>query len=161
MPDRPDENRIVHIELDQRTLVSRSPEVEHERAVAIFDLLEENHFTPVGEFSGPYRIRLAIEDANRLVFHISDEAERPQGELSLALSPFRRIIRDYFAICESYFDAIKRLTPSQIETIDMARRGLHNQGSEILKERLSARAEVDSDTARRLFTLICVLHFRG
>jgi uncharacterized protein (UPF0262 family) len=161
MPKSPAENRIVHIELDQRTLVSRSPEVEHERAVAIFDLLEENHFAPVGDFSGPYRIRLAVEDGNRLVFHIADESENPQGELALPLTPFRRIIRDYFQICESYFDAIKRLTPSQIETIDMARRGIHNDGSKILMERLSARAEVDFDTARRLFTLICVLHFRG
>lgn len=155
------EHRIVHIELDERTLISRSPEVEHERAVAIYDLLEENHFAPVGNFSGPYRIRLAIEDSNRLVFDIRNEKDETQGVLTLALTPFRRIIRDYFKICESYFDAIKRLTPSRIETIDMARRGLHDEGSNYLRDRLRDKAEIDLPTARRLFTLICVLHFRG
>jgi uncharacterized protein (UPF0262 family) len=155
------EHRIVHIELDRRTLTSRSPEVEHERAVAIYDLLEENHFIPVGKFAGPYRIRLAIEDTNRLVFDIRDEADEPQGLIALPLTPFRRIIRDYFKICESYFDAIKRMTPSQIETIDMARRGLHDEGSDYLRDRLRDKADIDRSTARRLFTLICVLHFRG
>jgi len=155
------EHRIVHIELDERTLVSRSPEVEHERAVAIYDLLEKNHFDPVGDFTGPYRIRLAIEDTNRLIFDIRNEADEVLGAIALPLTPFRRIIRDYFKICESYFDAIKRMTPSQIETIDMARRGLHNEGSDYLRDRLRDKAELDSPTARRLFTLICVLHFRG
>ncbi len=155
------EARIIHIELDQKTLISRSPEVEHERAVAIYDLLQENHFSPIGEFLGPYRVALSIRDANRLTFDIQDEAENTQGEISISLTPFRRIIRDYYQICESYFDAIKRLTPSQIETIDMARRGVHNEGSEILKDRLSGKVKIDFDTARRLFTLICVLHFKG
>lgn len=155
------DERIVHIELDRKTLVSRNAEVEHERAVAIYDLLEENHFAPAGEFSGPYRLALSIQDGNRLVFDIQDERERSQGEIAISLTPFRRIIRDYYKICESYFDAIKRLSPSQIETIDMARRGVHNEGSEILRDRLSERVEMDFDTARRLFTLICVLHFKG
>jgi uncharacterized protein (UPF0262 family) len=155
------EARIVHIELDRETLVSRSAEVEHERAVAIYDLLQENHFEPIGVFIGPYRIALSIQDANRLVFDIQDEAESSQGEVSISLTPFRRIIRDYYQICESYLDAIKRFTPSQIETIDMARRGVHNEGSDILKERLSGKVKIDFDTARRLFTLICVLHFKG
>lgn len=155
------EARIIHIELDRRTLISRSAEVEHERAVAIYDLLQENHFEPIGVYRGPYRVALSIQDANRLIFDIQDEAESSQGEISISLTPFRRIIRDYYQICESYFDAIKRLTPSQIETIDMARRGVHNEGSEVLKERLSGKVKIDFDTARRLFTLICVLHFKG
>ena len=155
------EHRIVHIELDERTLISRSPEVEHERAVAIYDLLEKNHFVPVGNFTGPYRIRLAIEESNRLTFDIRNEADETQGAISLPLTPFRRIIRDYFEICESYFDAIKRMTPSQIETIDMARRGLHTDGAIYLRDRLQDKADIDVSTARRLFTLICVLHFRG
>lgn len=155
------EARIIHIELDRKTLISRSAEVEHERAVAIYDLLQENHFEPIGVFTGPYRVALSIQDANRLVFDIQDALENSQGEISISLTPFRRIIRDYYQICESYFDAIKRLTPSQIETIDMARRGVHNEGSEVLKERLSGKVKIDFDTARRLFTLICVLHFKG
>ena len=155
------DERIVHIELDRRTLVSRSAEVEHERAVAIYDLLEENRFAPVGEFSGPYRVALSIQDASRLIFDIRDEVENSQGEIAISLTPFRRIIRDYYQICESYFDAIKRLSPSQIETIDMARRGVHNEGSDILRDRLSEKVEMDFNTARRLFTLLCVLHFKG
>ena len=155
------DERIVHIELDRKTLVSRSAEVEHERAVAIYDLLAENRFAPIGAFAGPYRIALSIQDANRLIIDIQDEAESSQGEIAISLTPFRRIIRDYYKICESYFDAIKRLTPSQIETIDMARRGVHNEGSEILRDRLSGKVEMDFGTARRLFTLLCVLHFKG
>jgi len=155
------EQRIVHIELDRKTLVSRSPEVEHERAAAIYDLLEENHFAPVGGFRGPYRVHLRLEDSNRLVIDINNVDDDRLESLSMSMMPFRRIIRDYFKICESYFDAIKRLSPSQIETIDMARRGLHNEGSDFLRERLEGKAEMDKDTARRLFTLLCVLHFRG
>ena len=155
------EQRIVHIELDRKTLVSRSPEVERERAAAIYDLLEENHFAPVGGFRGPYRVHLRLEDSNRLVIDINNVDDDRLESLSMSMMPFRRIIRDYFKICESYFDAIKRLSPSQIETIDMARRGLHNEGSDFLRERLEGKAEMDKDTARRLFTLLCVLHFRG
>ncbi len=155
------EQRIVHIELDRKTLVSRSAEVEHERAAAIYDLLEENHFAPIGDFNGPYHVHMRVEDANRLVIDISDAQDNALVVIAISLMPFRRIIRDYFKICESYFDAIKRLSPSQIETIDMARRGLHNEGSEFLIERLKGKADMDKDTARRLFTLLCVLHFRG
>lgn len=151
---------IVNITLDERSVVRRNPDVEHERAVAIYDLLEENHFAPVGDYEGPYSLHLAIEE-NRLLFDIRTEAETRLGTVTLPLSPFRRVIRDYFTICESYFEAIKTASPSRIEAIDMGRRGLHNEGSELLRERLSEKVAVDFDTARRLFTLICVLHIRG
>lgn len=151
---------IVNITLDERSVVRRNPDVEHERAVAIYDLLEENHFAPVGDYEGPYSLHLAIEE-NRLLFDIRTEAETRLGTVTLPLSPFRRVIRDYFTICESYFEAIKTASPSKIEAIDMGRRGLHNEGSELLQERLSEKIAVDFDTARRLFTLICVLHIRG
>lgn len=152
--------RIVDLVLDERSVVRRSPDVEHERKVAIFDLLEENHFAPVGSEGGPYILHLAIEE-NRLVFDIRLESGDPHGKVLLSLTPFRRIIKDYFMICESYYDAIKTAAPAQIEAIDMGRRGLHNEGSETLKERLSGKIEMDFDTARRLFTLICVLHIKG
>ncbi len=153
--------RIINLTLDERTIVRRKAEVEHERAVAVFDLLEENSFEPHGEeFAGPYDVQLSLQD-DRLVFVIRSEDAVAQGEITLPLKPFRRVVRDYFAICESYFDAIKRLPPSQIEAIDMGRRGLHNEGSEMLRERLDGKITVDFDTARRLFTLICVLHIKG
>ena len=155
------EPRIVSLNLDEKTVVRRSPEVEHERAVAIFDLLEENRFAPLGHDGGPYDLRLSVEDRQRLVMDIRHEGGDPVERVTMSLTPFRRIVKDYFQICESYFDAIKRLTPSQIETIDMARRGLHNEGSEMLSERLKDKVDMDRDTARRLFTLICVLHIRG
>jgi len=152
--------RIAKVTLDERTVVRRSPEVEHERAVAIFDLIEENFFALVGEHDGPYSLYLGIEE-NRLVIDIRNEAEDPLGKVILALSPFRRVVKDYFQICESYYHAIKSASPSQIEAIDMGRRGLHNEGSDLLRERLAGKIELDSNTARRLFTLICVLHIRG
>ncbi len=155
------EHRIVSLNLDEETVVRRSPEVEHERAVAIFDLLEENRFAPLGHDGGPYEVRLSVEDRQRLVMDIRQENGDPVARVTMSLTPFRRIVKDYFQICESYFDAIKRLTPSQIETIDMARRGLHNEGSDMLTERLKDKVEMDRDTSRRLFTLICVLHIRG
>jgi uncharacterized protein (UPF0262 family) len=155
------DERIIEITLDEASLVSRIPEVEHERAIAIYDLLEDNSFIPIGDFKGPYTIRLAIEDTNRLAFHIGDSNHDPLHKITMGLAPFRRIIREYFSICESYFDAIKRMTPSQIETIDMARRALHNEGSVILMDRLHEKITLDKDTARRFFTLICVLHFKG
>jgi len=155
------DQRIVGIKLDERTVVRRSPEIEHERAVAIYDLLEGNTFIPQGDFTGPYNVFLTVEERTRLVMEIRDPEDSPLGQVKLPLQPFRRIIRDYFQICESYFDAIKRLSPSQIETIDMARRGMHNEGSEILIECLKDKVEIDMDTARRLFTLLCVLHIRG
>ena len=155
------DDRIVQIALDRKTLVSRSLEVEHERAVAIYDLLEKNLFVPVGDFAGPFRVELSLQGANRLIFDIQDESENSHGVIAISLAPFRRIIRDYYKICESYFDAIKRLSPSQIETFDMARRGVHNEGSKVLQDRLSDKVEMDFPTARRLFTLLCVLHFKG
>jgi len=153
--------RIASLDLDDKTVLRRSPEIEHERAVAIFDLLEENHFAPIGDDGGPYNLKLSIEDRQRLVMDISTETGEAVERVTLSLMPFRRIVKDYFHICESYFDAIKRHSPSQIETIDMARRGLHNEGSEMLSERLRDKIDMDQDTARRLFTLICVLHIRG
>ena len=155
-------SRITHIELDDSALPPPTPEIAQERKVAIFDLLEENSFTlpargdqPVPP--GPYRLSLAIRE-RRLVFDIAEESEAKVGEFHLSLSPFRQVVKDYWQICESYFEAVKKLPPSQIEAIDMARRGIHNEGARVLQERLEGKAEVDIDTARRLFTLICVLH---
>ena len=138
-----------------------TPDVEHERAVAIFDLIEENSFRPVDDKAGgPYRLHLSLVES-RLVMTISREDGQPVVTHILSLTPFRRVVKDYFMICESYFEAIRSSTPSQIEAIDMGRRGLHNEGSQTLMDRLSGKIEVDFDTARRLFTLVCVLHWRG
>jgi len=158
-------SRICHIELDDANLPPPTPEIEQERKVAMFDLIEENSFSLPNRDDrvvpdGPYRVGLSIRD-KRLVFHVSTEDDTPAAEFHLSLSPFRQVVKDYWAICESYFDAVKNLPPGQIETIDMARRGIHNEGARVLEERLQGKAEVDSDTARRLFTLICVLHFGG
>lgn len=153
--------RIAAIELDEKTVVRRSPEIEHERAVAMHDLLAKNRFRPAGDFSGPYKLYLSIEDRSRLVLDLRGMDDQPKTRIALGLTPFRRIVRDYFQICESYYDAIKRLSPAQIETIDMARRGLHNEGSELLVDRLGDKVEMDKSTARRLFTLLCVLHIRA
>jgi uncharacterized protein (UPF0262 family) len=154
-------HRIVHVALDERTVVRRSAEVEHERAVAIFDLLEDNLFRPEDcPDAGPFRLHLSMED-NRMLFDIRDAENSDLTKVLLPLTPFRTIVRDYFMICDSYYKAIKKASPSQIEAIDMGRRGLHNEGSELLRERLAGKVEVDHNTARRLFTLICVLHIRG
>ena len=155
------DHRIVGITLDDRTVIRRSPEVEHEMNVAVYDILERNSFEPVGDFAGPYQVRLSIEERRRLIFEVADDGNGGQGRVMLQLVPFRRIVRDYFQICESYYDAIKRLSPSQIETIDMARRSIHDEGSTILAERLDGKITLDEETARRLFTLICVLHIRA
>ena len=154
--------RLCHVEIDDRGLPTPTPEIAQERAVAIFDLLEDNSFALVSEAApeGPYRLSLAIRD-RRLVFAVATEAEAPAGEFHLGLGPFRQVVKDYWQICEAYFDAVKKLPPSQIEAIDMARRGIHNEGARLLQERLDGKAEIDSDTARRLFTLICVLHYGG
>jgi uncharacterized protein (UPF0262 family) len=154
-----DRKKIAHIELDERTVVRRSPDIEHERAVAIFDLLEENHFAPRSDVEGPFRVSLSVEE-NRLALDIRDEQDAPLEKVVLPLAPFRRIVKDYFLVCESYYNAIRRATPSQIEAIDMGRRGLHNEGAEMLRERLAERVAIDANTARRLFTLVCVLHIR-
>ncbi|WP_224815454.1 UPF0262 family protein [Hasllibacter sp. MH4015] len=151
---------ISHIEIDTDGLPAPTPEIEQERKVAIFDLLEENTFSiPRDDVpDGPYRVTLAIRE-KRLVFDVDTDAGEPAAEFHLSLSPFRQTVKDYWQICESYFNAVKTLPPNQIETIDMARRGIHNEGARLLQERLDGKAEVDTDTARRLFTLICVLHF--
>ena len=152
--------RLIHVELDERTVVRRSPEVEHERAIAIYDLIEDNAFSPIGENGEEFRLYLGIEE-NRLRFDIRDRDDVPVARVTLPIAPFRRVVKEYFLICESYYDAIKRLTPSQIEAIDMGRRGLHDDGSTLLMERLADKVEMDFSTARRLFTLMCVLHIRG
>ena len=152
--------RIADITLDERTVVRRSPDIEHERAVAIFDLLEENHFKPASGCAGPYHLHLAVEE-NRLVIEVRPAANGAGETIVLPLAPFRGIVRDYFMICESYYEAIRRSSLSQIETLDMGRRSLHNEGSSLLMERLGDKVTMDLDTARRLFTLICVLHLRG
>ena len=151
--------RIVNLNLDERSVLRRNPDVEHERAVAIFDLLEENSFAPVGHDGGPYSLTLAIED-NRLAFDIRDETDAALDRVLLPLTGFRSVVRDYFMICESYYDAIKHASPSRLEAIDMGRRGVHNEGAELLRQRLVERVIVDMGTARRLFTLVCVLHLR-
>ncbi|CUH63933.1 hypothetical protein TG4357_00969 [Thalassovita gelatinovora] len=158
-------SHISHIDLDDRNLPPPTPEIEQERKVAMFDLLENNSFDlPKRDDravpDGPYHVDLSIKE-KRLVFDIATEDEQKAAEFHLSLSPFRQVVKDYWAICESYFDAVKNMPPSQIETIDMARRGIHNEGARILQERLEGKAAVDTDTARRLFTLICVLHFGG
>ncbi|MEP5761414.1 MAG: UPF0262 family protein [Litoreibacter sp.] len=152
-------SRLTHVEIDDEGLPTPTPEVEQERKVAIFDLLEDNSFViPRDETQGPYKLVLAIRE-RRLVFDVSTQTDEKAAEFQLSLSPFRQIVKDYFQICESYFDAVKRLPPSQIEAIDMARRGIHNEGARILQERLEGKVDIDIDTSRRLFTLICVLHF--
>lgn len=155
-----DNQHIVKIFLDEKTGGRRAAHVEHERKVAIYDLLEENRFAPVGQDSGPYVLHLGIED-NRLVFDIRTESDRPLDKFTVPVNSFRRIVKDYFMICESYFEAIKTAPPSKIEALDMGRRGLHNEGSDILRERLEGKVDIDGATARRLFTLICVLHIRA
>ena len=152
--------RLIDVELDE-SIGRSTPDVEHERAVAIFDLIEENSFHPVGDNgAGPYRLKLSLAEA-RLIFAVSRENGEPVVTHILSLTPFRRVVKDYFLICESYYEAIRSSTPSQIEAIDMGRRGLHNEGSQTLMDRLSGKIEVDFDTARRLFTLVCVLHWKG
>ena len=155
--------RIIDITLDQESIIWRSADVEQERRIAIFDLLEENHFRPHRKhddgYEGPYRVRLSTQEG-RLVIEISREDGSPLEAVILGLARFRRPIRDYFAICDSYFQAIRQATAQQIETVDMARRGIHNEAADLLMERLDGKIEVDFDTARRLFTLICVLHIK-
>jgi uncharacterized protein (UPF0262 family) len=152
--------RLVSVTLDEASIGRANPDVEHERTIAIYDLLEMNHFAPVGDNSGPYALHLSIND-NRLVFDIRLEDGTPVVAHLFSLSPLRRIVKDYYMICDSYYQAIRTATPDKIEAIDMGRRGIHNDGSNILMERLKDKVIVDLDTARRLFTLICVLHWKG
>ncbi len=158
-------NTLSHVEIDETGLPAPTPEIDQERKVAIFDLIEKNSFTlPAATGrdlpSGPYRLYLSIRDG-RLVFDIQTEALDKVAEFHLSLSPFRQVVKDYFQICAAYFDAVKRLPPSQIEAIDMGRRGIHDEGSRVLQDRLSGKVTIDTGTARRLFTLICVLHYKG
>lgn len=157
-----DDARIAKIDLDESGMAPPTPEIAQERQVAVYDLLEENRFAlPRAECPpGPYALTLAIRD-RRLVFDAKTLDGAPAAEFHLSLSPFRQTIKDYFSICESYYDAVKKLPPAQIEAIDMGRRGIHDEGSRLLMERLEGKVETDMPTARRLFTLICVLHFAG
>jgi uncharacterized protein (UPF0262 family) len=152
--------RIAKIILDERTVVRRNADIEHERAVAIFDLLEENSFSTTAGHPGPFHLHLSLED-NRLVFDIRSTGDEPLERVVVPLTPFRGIVKDYFLVCETYYNAIRTASPSRIEAIDMGRRSIHNEGSELLRERLAERLTVDLNTARRLFTLLCVLHIRG
>jgi uncharacterized protein (UPF0262 family) len=153
--------RISHIQLDTGGIPAPSPEIEQERKVAIYDLLEDNSFNIPGRDGqpapeGPFALTLGVRD-RRLVFDTQTERGAKVAEFHLSFGPFRQAVKDYFQICESYFEAVKKLPPSQIEAIDMARRGIHNEGARILQERLEGKAEIDIDTARRLFTLVAVL----
>ena len=160
MAENSSNSRLIEVVLDDASIGRSTPDVEHERAVAIFDLVEENSFQPAGAHLGPFRLRLSVVE-QRLVFDIANEAGEQIAVHILSLTPFRRIVKDYYMICESYYEAIKSSSPSQIEAIDMGRRGLHNEGSQTLKDRLDGKIELDFDSARRLFTLVCVLHWRG
>ncbi|HTN97275.1 MAG TPA: UPF0262 family protein [Nordella sp.] len=158
--DAPDPNRLIAVDLDDSIGSGLSADADHERRIAIYDLIEDNRFTVIGHASGPYRLALSAGDG-RVIFDIWSAKEERVSMIGLSLSPFRRLVKDYFMICESYYKAIRTATPSQIETIDMARRGLHNEGSDLLRERLDGKIVVDPITSRRLFTLLCVLHWRG
>lgn len=155
-----DRSRLVEVTLDQASIGRNNAEVEHEREVAIFDLLEKNSFALEGHDGGPYTLNLSLAD-NRLVFTVGDSDRAPIQHVMLSLSPFRRLVKDYFLICESYYQAIKTQPASKIEAIDMGRRGLHDEGSQLLLERLKGKIAVDLATARRLFTLLCALHWKG
>jgi uncharacterized protein (UPF0262 family) len=159
MSDSDRRSRLVGVTLDDRSIGRAPPDIEHERAVAIYDLVEENRFE-LKDKPGPYRLTLSLAD-KRLVFDIRSEAGEQLVAHALSLTPFRRVVKDYFLICESYHQAIRTGSPSRIEAIDMGRRGVHNEGSQILVDRLAGKVELDFDTARRLFTLLCVLHWRG
>ena len=153
---------LIDITLDDSALPEPTPEIAQERRVAIFDLLQDNEFSLVrdGAPEGPYKLILGMQD-RRVVFTITTENDEPAGQFMLSLSPLKQVIKDYFAICESYFKAVTSMPPAQIEAIDMGRRGIHDEGSEQLRERLEGKIETDKMTARRLFTLICALHFGG
>jgi uncharacterized protein (UPF0262 family) len=156
----PAQARLVEVTLDPGSIGGNSSDVEHEREVAIFDLLERNSFALEGQEGGPYTLNLSLAD-NRLVFTVGDVNRTPIRHVMLSLSPFRRLVKDYFLMCESYYQAIKTAPPSRIEAIDMGRRGLHDEGSRLLMERLKGKVLIDIQTARRLFTLICALHWKG
>lgn len=151
-------SRLVTVTLDEASLAAANRDQEQERQIAIYDLLEDNEFRPVEGGEGPFDLVISLIE-NRLALDITGPGFQKRHLLSL--SPFRTVLRDYAMICESYYDAIRNATPNRIEAIDMGRRGLHNEGSELLRERLEGKIDLDLDTARRLFTLICALHWRG
>jgi uncharacterized protein (UPF0262 family) len=159
-PDKDKAGCLAAVTIDEASLGSSNDDVEHERRVAIYDLIEENQFRPVGHDGGPYALNLGIS-GNRLVFDIRLTDGTPVIAHMLSLAPFRRIVKDYFVVCDSYYAAIRTATPDRIEAIDMGRRGLHDEGSQLVMERLKQKVEVDFDTARRLFTLITVLYWKG
>ena len=160
-PAKPaDDNRLVAVTLDEESIGRSSPDIDHERQVAIYDLIEENSFAPVGHKSGPYALHLSLKES-RLVLDIRRANDKPVIAHLLSLTPFKRIVKDYFMICDSYYAAIRTATPDKIEAIDMGRRGLHDEGSRILQDAIKSKVTVDFDTARRLFTLLCVLHWKG
>src|SRR5258707_6341451 len=159
--------RLSAITLDEHTVINRSPEIESERAAAIADLLGQNHFAPASGQAGPFHLHLAVEE-NRLVMEIRAEADSPDDNgdetsetIQLPLAPFRRTVKDYFLVCESYYEAMRHSNLTRLESIDVGRRSLHNEGAALLTERLAGKVAIDHDTARRLFTLICVLHLRA
>jgi uncharacterized protein (UPF0262 family) len=153
--------RLVKVTLDEESIGRSNPDVEHERQVAIYDLIEQNIFVPEGHADeGPFALHLSI-NGSRLIFDIRREDGTPVIAHLFSLTPLRRIVKDYYLICDSYYQAIRTATPDKIEAIDMGRRGIHNEGSRVLMDRLKGKVNVDADTARRLFTLICVLHWKG
>ena len=165
MSDEPDQDhdpdsRLVAVTLDEESIGRSGPDIEHERAIAIYDLIEQNFFAPQGAPVGPFTLRIGIT-GNRLMFDIRKESGDPVIVHLISLTPFRRIVKDYFMICDSYYQAIRTATPDKIEAIDMGRRGIHDEGSRTLQERLNGKVRVDFETARRLFTLICALHWKG
>jgi uncharacterized protein (UPF0262 family) len=154
------DQRIAKITLDERSVVRLNTDVDHERAVAIADLLSENSFVPTAALAGPFHLHLGVAE-NRLLLDILDTKDKKLEQVVLPLSPFRKLVKDYFLICGSYYSAVREASPAKIEAIDMGRRALHNEGSAKLAERLADRVVMDDNTARRLFTLLCVLHIRG
>jgi uncharacterized protein (UPF0262 family) len=154
------QSRIIAVTLDEESIGRSGPDIEHERAIAIYDLIEQNLFAPEGVDGGPFTLHLSIT-GNRLAFDIRREDGSAVVAHLLSLTPFRRIVKDYFMICDSYYQAIRTATPDRIEAIDMGRRGIHDEGSRTLQERLKGKVRIDFETARRLFTLICVLHWKG
>ncbi|MGB3456956.1 MAG: UPF0262 family protein [Litorimonas sp.] len=154
------DHHIAELHIDDDSLPVSSVEMQHERRVAIFDLIEDNQFRPLGSSNGPYMLRLALDEGRRLQFTVDTTLGIPRGQFGVSMVPFRRIVKDYFLICESYHNAIRTATSAQIEAIDMGRRGLHNEGSRLLTDSLRNQAEMSFDTSRRLFTLICSLHRR-
>ena len=151
------DHKLASVELDAATLPAATAEIEHERRVAIFDLVEKNSFEPVGAEGGPYRLKLSLQD-NRLVFDI--DGEDFTRTYAISLTPLKGVLKDYLLICDSYYEALRGSSPSQIESVDMGRRGLHNEGAELLCQRLEGRVALDFETSRRLFTLVCALHQR-